>query len=313
MSSSGLGKLNTRPGYYVVAVSGGVDSVVLLHLLQQAQLKVESRKLKDGDGVWRLVVAHYDHGIRADSAEDRLFVQELARSYSLPFVYDCGKLGPDCSEAKAREYRYKFLNKVRAAAGADAVVTAHHNDDLLETAIINMLRGTGPKGLAALKSTKTLIRPLLGVTKPEIVDYAKTHGLAWREDDTNKDEKYLRNYVRRNILTKFSAEDRRQLQTHIDNVAGINPVINEAVEDLLGQHLKDNTIGRMWFVGLPHDVAKKIIVRWLEIAGASYDKKRVDRLVIAAKTLSEGKIVDIDNRYKMTINQSNLALIEAER
>src|SRR5580704_3560158 len=109
-----------KSGSYVVAVSGGVDSVVLLHRLQKQP------------GL-RLVVAHFDHGMREDSAEDRRFVKALAQAYGAPFVYDEGHLGSGTSEAEAREARYNFLRRVQAASDAQAIVTAHHQDDLLET------------------------------------------------------------------------------------------------------------------------------------------------------------------------------------
>src|SRR5665213_799396 len=132
------------PGKYVVAVSGGVDSISLLHILQ-AQPGV------------RLIVAHFDHGIREDSVEDRRLVQNVAREYRLPFVYDAGNLGVDTSEAAARQARYRFLRRVQQASGARAIVTAHHQDDLLETAILNLLRGTGRKGLTALSNRSDMI------------------------------------------------------------------------------------------------------------------------------------------------------------
>ncbi|QQS18837.1 hypothetical protein IPL68_02130 [Candidatus Saccharibacteria bacterium] len=87
-------------------------------------------------------MAHFDHGIRPDSVEDRKLVQKLAKQYGLPFVYDRAELGAGASEAVAREARYAFLSRVKEAVGADAIITAHHEDDVLETIIINWLRGT---------------------------------------------------------------------------------------------------------------------------------------------------------------------------
>src|SRR5665213_1651974 len=106
-----------KPGSYVVAVSGGVDSMALLNVL-----KGESRR----GGGWKLVVAHLDHGIRPESAEDRRLVQATARDYKLPFVYHEGRLGAGASEAAAREARYSFLRSVQKASDAVAIVTAHH-------------------------------------------------------------------------------------------------------------------------------------------------------------------------------------------
>ena len=131
--------ITVKPGRYVLAVSGGVDSMVLLNLLQQ-QPDVQ------------LTIAHFDHGIRTDSADDRRLVQAAARFYGLPVVYHEGQLGADASEATARQARYEFLRTVRLVANAKAIITAHHQDDVLETAILNMLRGTGRRGNRSFKS-----------------------------------------------------------------------------------------------------------------------------------------------------------------
>src|SRR5438132_889977 len=122
-----------EPGTYIVAVSGGVDSMVLLDLLRtKPELK--------------LIVAHYDHGMRPNSTADRQLVQAVSKHHGLTFIYDQGKLG-NASEATARRARYDFLHQVREASQARAIITAHHQDDLLETAILNILRGTGRRGL----------------------------------------------------------------------------------------------------------------------------------------------------------------------
>jgi tRNA(Ile)-lysidine synthetase-like protein len=167
-------KIQVEPGKYVVAVSGGVDSVVLLDLLRMYP------------GV-HVVVAHFDHGIRDDSHLDRAHVQTLAQRYQLPFVYDKGRLGPGASEADARTARYDFLRKAQVASSADAIITAHHQDDVLETAIINLLRGTGRKGLSSLTSGEGIIRPLLEVPKSEIIDYAKRHRLQYTQGDLDRE------------------------------------------------------------------------------------------------------------------------------
>ncbi len=186
------------PGRYVVAVSGGVDSMALLHALSR-QPGLE------------LVVAHFDHGIRDNSVEDRKFVQAFAQDNNLKFMYEEGKLGRQAGEAAARATRYKFLRKVLKDTDSRAIVTAHHQDDVLETAVINLLRGTNRKGLTSLASREDMERPLLAVPKRDIIAYAKEQGLEWREDSTNEDTDYLRNYVRHQLLPRFEDANRNQL------------------------------------------------------------------------------------------------------
>lgn len=293
--------IEIEPGAYVVAVSGGVDSIVLLHLLQ-AMPQLD------------LVVAHFDHGIRAESGEDRQFVQALAGEYGLPFAYEEGKLGPDASEAAAREARYAFLRRVMLGTRAQAIITAHHEDDLLETAIINLLRGTGRKGLSALKGRDDIYRPLLHVPKQEIRVYAEQHGLAWREDRTNADTAYLRNYIRHKLLPRFTPEARQRFRALIDNAAVTNTTVDTLLTNYLHLQPTANTLDRHAIIMLPHATTRELLAAWLRAHGVrSFDKKMIERLTVAAKTYAPGKQLDIDNRYVITVGKDVLALALRER
>lgn len=179
---------------YVIAVSGGVDSVVLLDMLSRTPNL-------------DLIVAHFDHGIREDSAKDAKFVKNLAQKYNLPFETRREELGQKASEELARIRRYDFLWSVAAKYNAK-LVTAHHADDVIETIAINLTRGTGWRGLSAMDSD--VIRPMVGITKSQIIDYANKNNLKWREDVTNGSDDYLRNRIRRQTLD-MSDDDKRQL------------------------------------------------------------------------------------------------------
>jgi tRNA(Ile)-lysidine synthetase-like protein len=294
-------QINLKPGSYVVAVSGGVDSVALLHMLQSPP------ELK-------LVVAHFDHGIRPDSRRDRLLVQALARRYGLPFLYDEGSLGSAASEATAREARYTFLYKARSAAGADAIVTAHHKDDLLETAIINIIRGTGRKGLAGLRSTDDIMRPLLHLTKEQIGTYAREHGLEWHEDSTNLDTDYLRNYVRRAILPRFSGENVQSLHDLISRTDVLNESIDREIDGIVQMCTDGDTLDRRLFRLLPHTVAREVMAAWLrnrDIRG--FDKKMLERLTHAAKIQRTGREVPVYKTTVLRVYDRYLALATRER
>lgn len=179
----------------MVAVSGGVDSVVLLDLLSR-QKSLE------------LVVAHFDHGIRSDSAKDEELVKSLTEKYrTFHYAMKKSRLGKNVSEEKARQKRYAFLEATRQATKSIAIVTAHHQDDLIETALINLIRGTGWRGLASLRNTATIRRPLLQIPKADIRDYAVRHRLKWCEDSTNQDTRYLRNYIRHQLIPFVSKQD----------------------------------------------------------------------------------------------------------
>ena len=284
-----------------MAVSGGVDSVSLLHRLR-GQLGLQ------------LTVAHFDHGIRQDSNEDRRLVQRLAQAYDLPFVYDLGQLGAGASEATARAARYKFLRQVQQASRARAIVTAHHQDDILETAIINLLRGTGRKGLTALDSRPDLVRPILQAPKQDVIAYAKSHGLEWREDSTNQDLAYLRNYVRQRILPRFDAAGRDQLLAIINQARHTN----HELDTLLVNHMHGQSVSgqldRPFFNQLPHKVAREVMAAWLRVHGVTnFDSKALERLVVAAKTAPAGQQHDVLQGVTLRLTTNHLALDSPER
>lgn len=183
-------------GRFVVAVSGGIDSVVLLDALckQRTVGKVDPAK---GQHISQIIVAHFDHGIRSDSAEDAAFVRKLAETYECEYRTERKELGAKASEELARHHRYTFLAKVCHEFDA-MLVTAHHANDVAETIAINIERGTGWRGVAVMDNVK-IWRPLLNVTKKEIHQYAKVHDIAWHEDSTNISEKYLRNRIRKKL------------------------------------------------------------------------------------------------------------------
>jgi tRNA(Ile)-lysidine synthetase-like protein len=290
-----------KPGIYVVAVSGGVDSVGLLHLLSQ-------------EPALQLIVAHFDHGMRADSGEDMLLVRDLAQQYALPFVFDVGQLGPEASEATARTARYDFLHTVQRRAGAQAIITAHHQDDVLETAIINMLRGTGRKGLTSLRSQTDILRPLLAVPKSELRTYAQANGLVWHEDTTNQDTAYLRNYIRHKLLPRFDQTARADLVRMITELTATNQELDDLLTQVINFQLTDNRLDRQWFTGLPHAVAREVMAAWLRGHDVrDFDRKTLERLVVAAKVAAAGKSFHIRADWLLHITATHLALNRQER
>lgn len=212
---------------YVLAVSGGVDSMVLLDALVHDRLN----ELTDSPLTTNhssLIIAHFDHGIRSDSKEDEALVRGVAEKHGLAYHSTRVELGDTASEDSARKVRYNFLRQ--CCKKYDAVlVTAHHRDDVIETMLINLIRGTGWRGLAPMnqildlesqtsdndpeskiqksKIKNQILRPLLATSKQDILAYAKRHNVEWREDSTNSDTKYLRNYVRHVLLPRMISKD----------------------------------------------------------------------------------------------------------
>lgn len=285
--------ISLKPGKYTLAVSGGVDSVALLHLLRKQQI----------------VVAHFDHGIRQNSLDDRIFVEELAAKYQLPFFYGEGKLGPVASEATAREARYKFLREIINQTKSDAVVTAHHQDDVIETTLINLLRGTKIKGLSSLKSDGDIVRPLLDFSKAEIIKYANSQGLAWREDPTNQDQKYLRNYVRQNLMPRLTKNQRQDILKIIKSSAKTSSQIFSIMDKILP---KNGRINRSTFINLPHSVAGELLASWLRANQLEIHEKTIERLVIGLKTGRNNTLLDINKNYQFKVKNGTIR-IQTER
>ena len=301
MSDMDALSIDVQPGTYVLAVSGGVDSMALLDILRQ-------------DPKLKLIIAHYDHGIRHDSRIDRELVQATAKKHQLPFVYHEGNLGPDSSEDMARKSRYEFLHAVRKASNAKAIITAHHHDDVLETAIINLLRGTGRKGLSSLGNKQTIHRPALHISKQQLKQYAQDQGLLWREDATNEDTRYLRNKVRHDILSKFSPEHTQTLIDIVNNAARTNKELDTQLMHYLHIQPSHDTLHRGDFIRLPHSVAREVLAAWLRKHNLrDFDQKTLERLVVAAKTYAVGKRADILRGHLLLISQDHLALIRPDR
>lgn len=294
-------KVDVQPGIYVVATSGGVDSMALLDVLaKRSDLK--------------LIAAHFDHGIRHDSHLDRQLVQLAAEKHGIPFVFHEGRLGAGASEDVARRARYKFLHQVRKASGARAVLTAHHHNDALETATLNLLRGTNRKGLTALRSHATVHRPILHVSKDDIRKYAQDQGLVWREDSTNSDTRMLRNYIRHKVLPRLSPEDRKQLGDVIARMRQVNQELDEQLLHYLHLQTTGGTIDRKQFNRLPHSVAREVMAAWLRQQGVrEFDQKMIERLAVAGKTFHPGAVTDVQKGVKMRIHKTYLALEHPDR
>jgi tRNA(Ile)-lysidine synthase len=180
-------KLQLQGKRVAVGLSGGVDSVVLLHVL--------SRKSP-------VTAVHVHHGLSPNADRWAAFCRRLCKRWGVPLTVRRVKVakGGKGLEAAAREARYQVFSKVKE----DCLVLAHHLDDQAETVLMNLLRGAGRRGASGMPREsqfrgKTLVRPLLGVPREAIVAYAREHRLEWIEDESNADESLTRNFVRRRL------------------------------------------------------------------------------------------------------------------
>lgn len=288
-------KVNISHGKYIVAVSGGVDSMVLLDLLSQ-QSGVD------------LIVAHFDHGMRNDSANDCEFVANYCKANNIKFVSERAELGGKASEEIARHARYHFLRNCLKNNQAKAIITAHHQDDAVETTIFNLLRGTGSHGASSLQSSEEMLRPLLGFNKQQIINYAKKHKLDWREDSTNKDIAYTRNWIRLKLVPKLSNEQKDQLLRKREELNNLNSLsLKILYSSLINGDNKQ--LSRQALSSMPHIVLKNILVSWLRLNNLqNYDKKIIERISVGIKVLKPGKQMPITSDRKILIGTDRITL-----
>lgn len=183
----------------LVAISGGIDSVVLTHLLHQLKLNIS--------------LAHCNFKLREKESDlDEVFVTELAKKLNLKVYttqFDTQKHSENhktSTQISARELRYNWFDELVEKHHFNYIITAHHADDNLETFIINLTRGTGLKGLTGIPEiNKNIVRPLLIFSREEIENYAVKNNIRWREDQSNSEIKYIRNRIRHKIVPELKA------------------------------------------------------------------------------------------------------------
>lgn len=245
-----------------------------------------------------VVVAHFDHGIRDDSYEDVRLVREVATKHNLPFETRREVLGEGASEALARERRYAFLRELAAQYDAD-IYTAHHSDDAVETVAINLVRGTGWRGLATLDSD--VVRPMLGWSKQEIIDYARANGLVWREDSTNQLETYLRNRLRSRLKDLHPTHKTKLLRLR-DRQIALKQQITREVQRLVGGGPSYN---RHFFITIDEKVAMECLRHIVE---ARLTRPQLHRLLVAIKTAKAGSILEPGPGVKVSFTARNFTV-----
>lgn len=292
----------------LVAVSGGVDSIVLLDILASSNAKIEA--------------AYVDHSQRPDTSKDIEVVKLLTDKYSLKFHLIKLDLPPGCSEQQARTERYKALNKIKQDSSLKHLITAHHADDVLETAIINLIRGTGPRGLSSLRHQENGIwRPFLQdfqnktyITKQDILEYAKSQKLKWHEDSTNQSSDYLRNRIRKS-LESAKPDHKINLLNIISRNIGLIKQIDQYTDQLdlgLENQTDTNIFSVQKFKILPEEVKDQFLHRKLSQCGFDIGKDAVIRAKDFILTKTTGKTLQLKG-CQAIILKGGLFQIEATK
>lgn len=251
-----LARLNpSKPSHLLLALSGGVDSMVLLHTLSQLRQPLS----------FTLSAMHVHHGLSSHADDWLQMCERVCLENNISFYHEKVHVNPQSGlgiEATAREARYQALERTRQQLYAQAIVTAHHMQDQAETLLLQLMRGAGVRGLSAMgewDDERYLLRPLLAASKAELVQYATEQQLLWVEDESNTDVRYDRNFMRQKVMPVMrerypqldnallrSATHLAEAQTLLDTLAYQDLQACDVRDEWLGQSLD---ISRLYALG----------------------------------------------------------------
>lgn len=270
----------------LVGVSGGRDSVALLHALVECG--------------WRnLIACHLDHSLRESSAEDARFVSDLGARFGVAVeiaredVLARSQQRQQSVETAAREARYEFFARVAQERGASLLFLAHHADDQAETFLFRLLRGSGMSGLQAMQAEVSrevngvqlrIVRPLLSVWRDEIDSYIAEHALPFREDSSNTDPRFTRNRLRHEIIPALEASFGRNVRRALWRAAEISEAENQFFTSLpeLSQPMAEE-LNVAEVRAKPLAIQRRLLHRWLRKRGVrdvSFDDVENVRLLL---------------------------------
>ncbi|MBR5389070.1 tRNA lysidine(34) synthetase TilS [Candidatus Saccharibacteria bacterium] len=280
----------------VLAVSGGVDSMVMLDLMR-SKYSAEN-----------LVLATFDHGTRENSSKDADFVDRIGNDLGIRVLRGKTELGAGASEEEAREKRYDFLHSVAHNVGGE-IYTAHHLDDLVESVAINITRGTGFRGLAALNAPDVK-RPFLDgsfgkiFSKHDILEYASKKSIVFRQDPTNTSDDYLRNRLRPSV-SALSQETKNRLCELWQKQMKLTQEIDGITKEIIPESLK---FERLWFMDLDDDAALEILRAGLLQANISATRPQIRNFLVAIRKYAPGKKFNLPGDTLVRINRKDFTL-----
>jgi len=252
---------------HLIGVSGGRDSVVLLHWLL-------------AKGFRKLIVCHFEHGLRGRAGKaDARFVEGLAANYGLKFVLGSADVAALATRRKqsietaARHERFAFFQQVARRCRCLTIFLAHHADDQVETFLLNLFRGAGGRGLGAMRPRSDfrslkIVRPLLGVWRAQIDSYIRTHGLEFRDDPTNEKLEARRNRIRHKIVPWLEKQFGRNIRKTIWRAASLLAEEEDYLEAQVPPGVTNQSQLAVRKVGaLPVALQRRTIHRWLTQEG----------------------------------------------
>lgn len=303
-----LGRLGLPPCRLILGVSGGPDSLALLHLMHQVALPRG----------FELVVAHADHRLHPDSHEVAALVARYAESLALPAVIGSLDLPPGASESEARTVRHAWLEQVRVEQGAAYLVLGHQRDDQAETVLMRVLAGSGPAGLAAMAAVQgTLVRPLLPFSRRELADHVAAIGWQPWDDPANSDPRHTRSWLRSVVLPQLAARD-PAVTDHLVRVADQAATHRQAWDALLDQlpelglatELGGVSVAADPLLGYDSGLARTVIQAAGRRAGVVIGPRAAERVLGLAATRRSGAWAPLGAEWRAELAFGRLLLVE---
>lgn len=295
-----------REKKFIVALSGGLDSIVLLDLLHKNNLTT--------------IICHVNYQLRGEeSNRDMNFCKDLAQKYNMPIfvqivdTYDFAQKNNLSIQAAARKIRYDFFEEIRIKENADYILTAHHLDDNIETILFNLTMGCGFRGLhGILEKQNYILRPMLWASRIQIQHYAQLHKLQHVEDSSNLTDKYKRNYIRHNITPLLNNLNPNLSQTFFENIQRFSQaefLLLEKLDELKAQYYKIDkeiiTIDLSQFAH--HHSANLMLYEWINDLG--FTASQIDNILEAAKKEAHNNPNWYSLKYKAYLQQKTLYIL----
>ena len=255
-----------------VALSGGRDSVCLLHMMQGLAHRLSIH----------LMAVHVHHGLRAEAYADEAFCRELCRNLGIELVVEqvnvptrVRQTGETVEEA-ARVLRYQVFERLVQSGKADRILLAHHQQDQAETVLLHLLRGSGLTGLGGMKAQRLpYLRPMLEVPKAEIDAYVQTHDLPFVEDASNMDTAYRRNHIRHKLLPLLEQEYNPEIVTALSRMATLLQEEEAFLEEQVPQVPEGERLEISLLEQYPTNLQRRILRKWLRQNGLESDVQLV--------------------------------------
>ncbi|WP_342388071.1 tRNA lysidine(34) synthetase TilS [Salinicoccus bachuensis] len=302
-----------------LAISGGMDSMVLYHVLRTTHAYASGQ----------LILLHVNHGQRTASIEEAEYIMKMAQQDGHICEMTTLDIPSDAfSQERAREARYQFFDTMMKKHGASILLTAHHLDDQYETILHSLLSGRHLPGAMGIPSDRDMVdyrvvRPLIGATREEIAAYARHHGVVHFEDETNSGTDYTRNYIRHRLMPSIKESAHLQEEHLIrlrDDMADIDGILKAEAETFLEGRSK--TLPRSAFNAQKHIIRFYIMQAWLKADGVELRRRYIEEImaVIASDTANAafeaGKtsiVISYDQITRKQGKDENVDVLRIER